>query len=626
MSCGYIKGCVALLVCSLPVWAAVQVAPYVSVRSLATNAAREMVGCHDLVNRHDACTLYANFFIQPGYTDSFKSKDTANLLFGGALNTLCCGGKNASSPHLHISGSHVAGRAETDLLADYFGLPVDFESDVYVHPRISNFFFDVNLYMGLDDWAQGLYFKIFAPFIHTRWELNACERNIKMGESAHLPGYMSDAIETQTVGVPRIHLLNNFSEYAIQRKAPQVGGSVIFEPLAQARWYDCVKTDNRLADLHLVLGWNFKQRPNYHVGISLRTSAATGTRPYGEFLFEPIAGNGRHWELGAGLDACWQMWHSADEANNVSAFFELNMMHLFRARQFRTFDLCSKPLSRYMLVQRMTCAIKDNLRSVDDEFPSLQFDNVLTALANVSTLPVRVRADFQTDLVVMLAYTHNHVTVDLGYNFFDRTRERIMPCFDSCSPIIFQAHPWALKGDAFVYGFTLDAGDLTTPVALSPSQAPATISQGTNNPPNGIAGVDWNRNPGVDNKNLAQGGSPIVDLYTKSYAGAAGQVNSSFSPRRLTMSDLDTTGTKLRSQSVFFNVSHTWDHREDITPYLGFGAQVEMGIDCKKSVCERSPSDQTQSCASCSSPAFCDGLDTTIWQWAVWLKGGVAFK
>lgn len=614
-----------MMLLNIPAHAYLPVAPYVSVRSLATYVPREMVGCHDLVNRHDAQAFYANFFAQPGVTCNFESKEIARLLFGDALK---CAARPCHNGALgmHISGSHVANRASTDLLADYFGLPVDFESDVFVDPKISNFFCDFNLYMGLDNWLSGLFFNMYAPFVHTRWELNPCECNIKTGTQNYLPGYMSDVLVSQTVGVQRPQLLTSFSSFALLRKAPTVGGSVIFEPLKQARWYQGVKTDNRLADLHLVLGWNFMRTDTYHVGLSMRASAATGTRPCGEFLFEPIAGNGRHWELGGGLDACCQLWSSADETDCVSGFLEFRMSHLGRTHQMRTFDVCGKPLSRYMLVERMSCTINNDLQSVDGDEPSRQFDNVLLPLANVSTMAVRVHADFQTDLALMLSWTHRHLTFDIGYNFFDRTRERIIPCFDPCSPIFFQAHPWTLKGDAFVYGFTKDGADnLVDPVALSASQAQATIYQGTNNPPDGIDGVDWNRNPGVDNKKLAQGESPAENLYTKNSAGTAGQMYSSFNPRMIQMSDLDTTGTKLRSHSFFFNFSHSWDHRADITPYLGFGAQFEMGIDCKKQM-KRKCSTTPNSCVPCNSPFFCLGLDTTVWQCAIWLKGGVAFK
>lgn len=618
-------GCIVIACCSAA-HAVTPVAPYVSVRSFSASVSRAQVGCHDLVNRHDAHTLYANFFVQPGYTHSLRSPVLAHLLFGDALVGGCRTERSSCHPRVRITGSHVSNRASTDLCADYFGLPVDFESELTVDPSICNFFCDMNLYFGLDDWYPGLYFQIFAPFVHTRWELNACERVANRGVKNHLPGYMSDAIVSQTVGVPRVRLLESFADFAVSGTAPVVGGSVIWEPLKNALMRAGGADDNRVAELGMIFGWNLLCTDDYHIGLYLCSSAPTGTRPTGVLLFEPVVGNGRHWQLGAGLQACYQLWSSQDEHSSVSAFLDFNMSHLFNARQWRTFDVGNKPLSRYMLVERMTCNVQ-NLLDPDGNSPCAQFDNVLLPLANASTLPVRVRADFQTDLSLLFAYTCGHFTADVGYNFFNRTPERIQPCYDPCSTTYFFAHQWALKGDSFVYGFTLNGGgNLETPIALSATQADATINAGTNKAPDGIDGVAWNRNPGVDNKKLAQRGDPAADLYTKSYAGVAGTVYSSFNPRLIGINDLDTTGTKLQTHSFFFNLSHTWDHRPDITPYLGVGAQVEMGLSCVRRCKPEKGCATQENCTACRGAVHCAGLDTSVSLVAVWLKGGVAFK
>ena len=51
---------------------------------------------------------------------------------------------------INISGSAIANRGANDWLADYFGLPRDFQSTVIFKPTISNYILDFSFYAGLD--------------------------------------------------------------------------------------------------------------------------------------------------------------------------------------------------------------------------------------------------------------------------------------------------------------------------------------------------------------------------------------------------------------------------------------------------------------------------------------------
>jgi len=62
------------------------------------------------------------------------------------------------------------------------------------------------------------------------------------------------------------------------------------------------------------LGYNFLLCPDAHIGVSFYAAAPTGNRPLGAFLFEPIIGNGKHWEVGAGLTSHTNIWKSEDES------------------------------------------------------------------------------------------------------------------------------------------------------------------------------------------------------------------------------------------------------------------------------------------------------------------------
>jgi len=120
---------------------------------------------------------------------------------------------------------------------------------------------------------------------------------------------------------------------------------------------------------------------------------ATALKVYG--FFEPIVGQGKHWELGGGLDARWVWWRSCDEDKDFTVYLDANVAHLFKARQCRTFDLCNKPLSRYMLAMKFTNSVSSLLAgdtAAAAVAPKYQCAKEFTPVANITTLPVDVSA------------------------------------------------------------------------------------------------------------------------------------------------------------------------------------------------------------------------------------------
>src|SRR3989304_873863 len=113
------------------------------------------------------------------------------------------------------------------------------------------------------------------------------------------------------------------------------------------------QSDTRLADLRIRLGYNFFLEENYHFGLKFVFAAPTGTKPTAKFLWEPIAGNGAHWEFGGGLTGHALLWDK-DEDTQLSWHLDAEITHLFRSREHcRTFDLCSNGcFSRYLLLKK----------------------------------------------------------------------------------------------------------------------------------------------------------------------------------------------------------------------------------------------------------------------------------
>ncbi len=650
------------LILSIQTVYAFGVTPFYNIRSQSENKARELVGSG--WNTHiNLCCMddwYGNLSITPEYTRTFRPCTIAQSLFGciddccpsssynscsreGTCNS-CCQDKYA----ITISGSQVDNRGSHDWLAEYFGLPTDYQSCVTFEPRIDTFLVDFNLYLGLDAWCEGLYFNIHAPVVHTRWDLNMCETITNQGTNDYWPGYFNETFSfssTSTFGVANSNLISSFSSF-INGCSRIDTNEFTFSPLCNAKMSCCDSKKTALSDIQMALGYNYCCDDNYHIGFNLRAASPTGTRPSGNILFEPIVGNSKHWELGAGLSTHWKFWQNECECKSLALYLDTNVTHLFKTKQCRTFDLCGKPLSRYMLAAKFKTPV-DKLKASQTLAseavpPSKQFAGIYSPLANLTTFDVNVSVGAQADLALMLQYIHNCWSCDIGYNFWARSCEKIEHSCHCCHN--FEDNTWGLKGDAFMYGFTADLDGLVNPgIALSATQSKATIFNGTNNYPEGDTSADilYEQNPGIDNRRKAFADDDELFNFTKELQL---EINTSLNPALINLCDIDLNGarTKGRSHKFFMNIDYTWQNYECTTPYLGIGFEVECAQKPCQNYCDNNSEccscntcnnnlDFSTSCINCynplcSSSACCNCCSiSAASQWGIWIKGGLGF-
>jgi hypothetical protein len=626
------KLCLALLSCIALTSFVDAVAPYYSIRSQSVDLARQLVGTRDIEEElrcsDDCWPGYLGVTLE--YTKSFHANRISECLFGDCLlNNGCC-------QAIKVSGSRVEDRGDSDWLADNFGLPTDYQGTLNFNPRITNVLGDFQAYLRLDRWLCGLYFYIHAPVVHTKWNMNVCEDVMDAGGAT---GYAEGYFAPNAVG--RDDLVKTAGDFLSGRATPNLGDDVTFNKLEHGLWSlgDCgARTKTALADLRFWLGYDWLNCDCYGFGLGLVVAAPTGNAPDGRYLFEPIVGNGKHWEFGGLIKGDYTFWENCDGTHRVTGYTQANITHLFSAKQCRTFDLCGKPMSRYMLAEKLgdntSILFSNPVEGSEDPAtttaPSNQFAGEYTSVANLTTLCVDVSTNVQVDWVAMATYSRCNFTWDLGYELWYRGCEKITPRDCDTSNLI-AANTWALKGDAYTYGFA-NADVANTPilegdpVALSGTQSLATIKAGTNS---GSA-----QNTGVDNSQFALVGAVNTDVEAllTSRLGATQQKTSN-DPIFLSSDDIDlcSARTKGLSNKIFTHVSYSWDCA-CWNPYLGIGAMGEFGQrngskkDCKTNSCK------TTACStsSCNTKANCntksnDCQKCSLSQWGIWIKGGFVF-
>jgi len=610
--------------------------PFFYPRSQSENAARDMVGWQTHINRYDMDCFYAAFAITPEYTRSFRPNNIATFLFGNDLVQVTNPNDTDDTiSALKISGSAVTGRAATDWLADYFGLGDQFSSTVSFKPRISNFLVDFALYMGFDEWCPGLFFRIHAPVVATRWSLNAEESNINIpNTNGYYAGYMSNDVITTGLPTSWIQYMQGgvtFGDMSDPMKYGLLPGKANASDPDDAGKKTLKKT--RLSDIQAELGWNFWSCEDYNVGIGIRGAAPTGNRPEAVYLFEPIVGNGHFWELGAGINTMAVLWRGCDEDKFFAVYADANVTHLFKTKQTRSFDFVNKPNSRYALVEEFTSTVGNLLQgnptaNIARPVPTppaggsvsatAQYNGKLHPAINITTMDVDVSVGVQGDFALKFSYYSCGLELDLGYNLWGRTGEKFKLKNDPIG-----TNKYALKGDAFIYGF--DRGDQPATganlgaVALSASESKSDIHGGTNfTTANGINGFF---NAGVDTPLFAYGTAQnpalqanVDALQNDPTTLTPGQTRSSFAgPTFLTIADVNLAKTpSALSNKIFAHLGYSWLDCEDWVPFLGIGGEAEFGS--KNSNSNNNANNNGNGCYAALS------------QWGVWVKGGIAFN
>jgi hypothetical protein len=275
--------------------------------------------------------------------------------------------------------------------------------------------------------------------------------------------------------------------------------------------------------------------------------------------------------------------------------------------------------------------------------PAAQFKNAYAPVANLTTLKVNVSSGIQADVTALFNYSACGLSVDIGYNFWGRSCEKITLRQQAGPTRLESGTVWALKGDARTFGFVASnaippfPGTLTTCpppdqahqcfVPLSATESGATINTGTNLP------IASNLNAGVDNAQFALFSNldPSDQLVVApgNNGGPLTQLQTSNDPIFLSNGSIDFNGARTSGMShkIFAHLSYSWNECEDIVPFIGVGGKAEFGPRHGQQACANGTScavnvnSQLVGCSDCKSCQRCN-----LSEWGVWIKGGLFFS
>ncbi|MEX0671910.1 MAG: hypothetical protein WD068_00990 [Candidatus Babeliales bacterium] len=464
---------------------------YLAARSQASDTARRLIGTHHYTDTHNIDEFTQVLSITTAYARSFNTEKLGKY-FSPVCNSACF---------------TLGADRKADVRAEDFGLSCS--GVACLEPKSSNFIADIQYYLGLDPICEGLFLTIYAPIVYNSRRISCCASSKESCGStfeACLMSLDSTKVDTGTTNI-----------------TTALNGSILWGDLEHTMNFGklcCQENVTRLADLQAEIGYNYWMSDTAYCGIKLIAKAPTGNRAQGRMIFEPIAGNGGHVELGGGLQAYWRCWEK-DTDHFISTHIELDVTHLFTTNcQKRVFDLnngCnidpSRCFSRYLLLK--------------------EFSNDGTSLVglergpNVFAQNLTVRIPVQVDITWLLSYQYTCWLADFGYNFWGQSEEEIMDFLPNVP-----GNTYAIKG--------------ILPMCSTVTGAPntRTASRSTINTTRGIEG---------------ETDGPVSTF--------------------INCADINTCSAlapSARSNSAVLAITYLWnDYKHE--PWLGIGAKIEVG-------------------------------------------------
>jgi hypothetical protein len=361
------------------------------------------------------------------YNRTFKSSALAYFLFG--------------TQTLRFAGSKIADRAPNELLADNFGLAQDFEGIIKLNPFIYTTIVNIDVELQFYTSRYRPFIKIYVPFVHTTWDLQAKEFSLAQALALPLEPFEPGIMSCQHMVVPA------------QSIEQALSGTFTFgdlqEPLPYSRLSFKRCTLSKLSDIFMFFGGNVIKTDKGYLAMYCQLVIPTGNKPSPAQIFAPIIGNGNHIQVGIGYAA--QTILIRARKNTLTVSCEGIIAHRLSTCQLRTFDLCSQgPLSRYMLLKEFT----NN---------DTQYAQSLIHTTAITTKPVLVAVPLVGSFALHISHAHRTTILDIGYIAYGQSSEKLSPLLPALS---MRPQRVGIKGTERVSGF--DTGLNTTQQKATP--------------------------------------------------------------------------------------------------------------------------------------------------------------
>lgn len=345
------------------------------------------------------------------------------------------------------------------LTVDAFGPDTDIQNNLVIHqasttlkgklkldPKHTAYGALLSLNQNLDGIHRGLFFRINIPIEHVEHDLRASVTDeTKISQSGNLKG-----------------ILDFFKGLYEQTEATEIQTKLTHAKIKS------LDSRSGIADLELMLGAKLVERQEHEVTGALKIFIPTGSRPSGEFLYQAIVGNNRHWGVGGEFDASMNIYKS--EEHSLECILHLDYTYFFKSDEMRTLSYRNGT---------------DRVGETEDTPVKFSWGHYILGgehgkqgtfpLANVLTRDVDVTPGGRVQGHASFAYHRNNTTIDFGYSFLAKEGEKVVvkhwedDKYGPAQPTYNTTNPFSVTNPTYVIGGPIQRDELILSDAATPA-------------------------------------------------------------------------------------------------------------------------------------------------------------
>jgi hypothetical protein len=345
--------------------------------------------------------------VSPQYTHSFNSKHIAQWFFFNGCDAMTVGIPSQYET-FDIDGSQIGLSLGTlfDVYTDQYKLQEGKIGNVWAKPEVQNYIIDVDLWYDLSAWHENLWSRLECVIVNMKTNMHMCASGKGSQETAYPFGLYSLGSTANMYGD---YICNTtpvpYNSILCALEGNQDWGSVLslesgkFSRHGMSKW--------GVAGLHFDLGYDIYDSLPWFCAGSLHVVFPTGSRPNGTYVFEPVIGANKSWQVGATAIA-----HYVRECahGDIGVYFYGVGTHLFNSTQDRVFSLKENGPGSQLLLLKQFQVSQVGLINAQPE-------------ANIFCGRTKIGSTLMFDGSLMFQYSRNRLVADIGYNLWARTKE-----------------------------------------------------------------------------------------------------------------------------------------------------------------------------------------------------------
>ncbi len=357
------------------------------------------------IHKYDTDHIYGVFKSQTGYYQSFSNSKIGKYLFFNGTDVMTIGAQKTTTTN-----------TTTDIMNSNLLLSSWYTGTITASPKVQTLVSSFDLFVGFNEWVDGLWFQVQAPLVWTKWNVNLTDLTSTPSTNAVQYDYQFDTgvLQSAATALPYTSAAAAFAGTATY--ADQIN------PWRYGRVAGSQST-TKLGDVHMTLGYDFVLKENMHFGLGIHALLGAGGKSKAKYMFEPVVGYAGRFGVGGTIDTAIRLWER-DEDHQFTAWLHGDVYTVFDNTQVRSFDLNTTMGgvgSRYNLVKKMT-----NLTS-----GTVTYSGEMDSMINVGTRQAKIGMDVAYDVTLMFIYQHGNFTVDFGYTAGGHSSEKFKSWVDS---------------------------------------------------------------------------------------------------------------------------------------------------------------------------------------------------